>query len=52
MSATVTKEDGPRPFIAWCEECQDGVRHATRTRAQKWADRHNEEHHTEEVSPK
>lgn len=45
MSAEVTKESGPRPFVAWCERCQDGVRHATKKRAQAWADTHNTAKH-------
>lgn len=43
--AVVAKESGPRPFIAWCEFCQDGVRHATRKRADGWADSHNANEH-------
>lgn len=47
MSAVVTKETGKRPFIAWCERCQDGVRAATAKQAQAWADKHNAERHKE-----
>ena len=43
--AVVTKEPGARPFIAWCEFCQDGVRHRTSARASAWADSHNNAEH-------
>ena len=29
MTAELTKEAGSRPYVAWCEECQEGVRHHT-----------------------
>lgn len=45
MKAAVTKESGPRPYVAWCEFHQDGVRHRTSARASDWADRHNAEQH-------
>ena len=45
MSAEVTKESGPLPFVAWCERCQDGVRYATTKRTQAWADKHNATKH-------
>ena len=45
MSAEVTKETGPSPFVAWCKACQDGVRYATVKRAQAWADKHNAGRH-------
>lgn len=45
MSASVTKEVGPRPFVAWCDRCQDGERHHTTKRAQSWADGHNTRNH-------
>jgi len=44
-TAIVTKESGPRPHVAWCEFCQDGVRHGSAKRAHVWADGHNAEHH-------
>jgi uncharacterized protein YlaI len=43
--ATVSKGFGARPFIAYCDFCQDGVRHRTVQRANNWAFRHNAEHH-------
>lgn len=41
----MTKGFGPRPFIAWCEFCQDGVRHGSAKRANAWAGAHNAEQH-------
>ncbi|AYR01017.1 hypothetical protein PBI_ISOLDE_48 [Arthrobacter phage Isolde] len=45
IQATVRKEDGPRPYLAWCDFCQDGVRHQTKARAGEWADGHNAKEH-------
>ena len=45
MTATVTKEKGSRKFLAWCKDCQDGVRHGTAIRAEMWATAHNDHRH-------
>ena len=51
MSASVTKEVGQRPFVAWCERCQDGVRHYTAKRADLWAAAHNASRHATIIEP-
>lgn len=43
--ATVSKGFGARPFIAYCDFCQDGVRHKTKPRADEWAAQHNDDQH-------
>jgi hypothetical protein len=45
MNAEVTKDQNPRPYLAYCEFHQDGVRHTSKDRAQDWADAHNAEQH-------
>ena len=35
-----------RKTLAWCEQCQDGVR-TTKAQAQEWADKHNADRHEE-----
>ncbi|UAW09426.1 hypothetical protein SEA_KLEVEY_70 [Arthrobacter phage Klevey] len=45
MSAEVTREPGFTKWLAWCEECGDGVRQG-RARAEAWADRHNAARHS------
>lgn len=46
MSAKVEPE-AVRKFLAWCTQCSEGYR-ATRSAAQKWADKHNKNRHQEE----
>ncbi|WNO25887.1 hypothetical protein SEA_ALTADENA_65 [Arthrobacter phage Altadena] len=50
MSAVVTREDKPpRWYVAWCEECQDGVRFPRAERPTRWADGHNAARHLDEL---
>lgn len=44
VKAVVEKTTVPRRHRAWCEGCQDGWNGTKRT-ADKWAAKHNEEHH-------
>lgn len=47
MSAEVQAEAfGWAPFLAWCDECQEGVRHKSAGKSQDWADKHNRERHS------
>lgn len=45
MSASIVNT-GFRAYQAWCEECQDGVNSGRRI-CQRWAEKHNAEHHDE-----
>lgn len=50
MTATVEPTSIARRFRAWCEVHQDGW-NGTKKTAQKWADKHNAEHHPEPPAP-